>query len=135
MFPYSFAVFLWCWVAPTCGIVHYIWCVKKSLWNITECHTLSYNIIRLHLMAPMDFWWNSTPFLVQHLSVWNKLGILEDNLKNADEPAASTHSAPLSSVRPFSVSFSYKFNSLIFGWIFCHVDVVIAGSATHEDTS
>ena len=51
--------------------------------------------------------------------------ILEDNLKNADEPAASTHSAPHSSVRPFKAAFSYKFNSLIFGWIFCHVDVVI----------
>ena len=45
-------------------------------------HMSSYNVARLHLMAPMDFRQNSTPFfLVQQLCVLHKLAILEkDNV-------------------------------------------------------
>ena len=45
-------------------------------------------------MAPIDFWQNYTPFLVWQLSIQLELAILEEDLKNKDEPTASTHSTP-----------------------------------------
>ena len=50
-------------------------CPEKTE-DITKC---------LHLTAQIDFWQNST-FLVQWLSVQEKFTILEDDVKDANEP-------------------------------------------------
>ena len=52
-------------------------------------------------MAPMDFWRDSTPFFGAASFCMTKTGDFRGQPKNADEPAASTHFAPYSSVRPF----------------------------------
>ena len=54
-------------------------------------------------MAPIDFWQNYTPFLVWQLSIQLELAILEEDLKNKDEPTDLTQSTPHSAVRPFLV--------------------------------
>ena len=45
-----------------------------------------YDVAKLHLTTTMDFWQNSTRFLVWQLSLGQKLAILEDNLKNENNP-------------------------------------------------
>ena len=56
------------------------------------------------------------PILSQQLSVQHKLVILDDNLKNKEEPIASTHSAPHSAVRFFLLLF-VRVLTVEFGWV------------------
>ena len=35
---------------------------QKNLGDVVLRRTSSYGVARLHLITPMDFWWNSTPF-------------------------------------------------------------------------
>ena len=43
-----------------------------------------YEVARLDLTTLIVFWKNSTPIFVEQSSVWQKLTILEDNLKDKD---------------------------------------------------
>ena len=55
--------------------------VPVSFTNVVQRRQLSYDIARLHLTTPMDFWRNSTPFF----SVQQKMVILEDDFDNSNE--------------------------------------------------
>ena len=60
--------------------------------DIARRRQSSYDVAKLHLTTTMDFWQNSTRFLVWQLSLGQKLAILEDNLKNDDDPEMKTNS-------------------------------------------
>ena len=72
------------WLCPFITFV-----CPKNFSDVMQCRMSSYNVGILHLMAPMDFWQNSTPFLVRQLSVRQKLVIY------------SMHSAPHSALLQF----------------------------------
>ena len=48
----------------------------------------------LHLTAPIDFWQNSTSFLVRQQSVQQKLTVLEDELKHENDPRKTKRQIP-----------------------------------------
>ena len=60
--------------------------VPFSFIDVARRHQWLYVKARLHLTAPMDFWGNSTPFLMWQLSVQQRLAILEDDFKNEKDP-------------------------------------------------
>ena len=45
-------------------------CLSTYLPVIEQCRPSPYDVAKIHLTAPMDFWWNSTPFF----------GSMEDDL-------------------------------------------------------
>ena len=42
----------------------FVWSWQKTLGDVLRRLTSSYNVARLHLITPMDFWQNVYPFLV-----------------------------------------------------------------------
>ena len=71
---------------------------------------------RVHLMAPMNFWQNSTLSFGVAAFCLTKIGFLED------EPTARTHSAPHSNVWQFcgTVTILYNFQQKI-SWVFQNI--------------
>ena len=65
--------------------------MSKILSNVAQLCIWFYAVLRLHLIGPMDFWCGS--FLCD-----KKFAILEDALKNKDEPKPSTHSKTHSAI-------------------------------------
>ena len=93
--PPVLLIFVVCFVFP-------MMCPKK-LKDVQQRCTSSHDIGRLHLMGPMYFWRNSTPFFGEAALYTTKLAILEDNIKIIDETPDSARSAPHSAMRPFFV--------------------------------
>ena len=51
------------WVALTwCMCLCVYVCVKQIFGDVARCRTWSYGAVRLVLIAPLNCWWNSTPF-------------------------------------------------------------------------
>ena len=83
-----------------CFFVH-PFCLSVKKKDIKWHCTLLDNVARLHLMAPMHFWWISIPLFCVEAFCTRKKAIFENNLKNKVEPTAIRHFIPHYTLRHF----------------------------------